>query len=124
MDQPAMRPSTPVSWFLSRGARQLTLASTLLGALTAPSPAQLRVVSTPTAVLGSPKGSAIGSIHPGVSVRLLETRGAYAKVSIDGFVERARLSSDRRASSTRVGNRAAVLRSRGATSARSVASLD
>ena len=44
-------------------------------------------------MLASPKGKAIGSIHPGGSVRVLETRGAYAKVSIDGFVERAQLSS-------------------------------
>ena len=119
-----MRPSTPLSRFVSRVARQVGAAAALAVVLTTSARAQSRVVSTPTAVLGSPKGAAVGSVHPGLSVRVLETRGAYAKVSIDGFVERARLSPDRRASSTRVGSRSAVVRSRGATSARSVASLD
>lgn len=86
--------------------------------------AQTRVVSTPSAVLGSPKGRAIGSLHPGVSIRVLDTRGAYAKVSVNGFVERVRLSAERRGSSPRVGSRAAVVRSRGTSSARSIASLD
>ena len=119
-----MRPSTPLSRFVSLFARQVGAAAALAVVLTTSARAQSRVVSTPTAVLGSPKGAAVGSVHPGLSVRVLETRGAYAKVSIDGFVERARLSPDRRASSTRVGSRSAVVRSRGATSARSVASLD
>ena len=119
-----MRPSTPLSRFVSRVARQVGAAAALAVMLTTSARAQSRVVSTPTAVLGSPKGAAVGSVHPGLSVRVLETRGAYAKVSIDGFVERARLSPDRRASSTRVGSRSAVVRSRGAMSARSVASLD
>ena len=119
-----MRPSTPLSRFVSRVARQVGAAAALAVVLTTSARAQSRVVSTPTAVLGSPKGAAVGSVHPGLSVRVLETRGAYAKVSIDGFVERARLSPDRRASSTRVGSRSAVVRSRGAMSARSVASLD
>ena len=119
-----MRPSTSLSRFVSRVARQVGAAAALAVVLTTSARAQSRVVSTPTAVLGSPKGAAVGSVHPGLSVRVLETRGAYAKVSIDGFVERARLSPNRRASSTRVGSRSAVVRSRAATSARSVASLD
>jgi uncharacterized protein YgiM (DUF1202 family) len=82
------------------------------------------MVATPAAVLSSPSGKAIGSVHPGTSLRVLETRGAYAKVTIDGFIERARLSAQRGSSSPRVGNRAAVVRARGATTARSVASLD
>jgi hypothetical protein len=92
--------------------------------LAAPIQAQSRVVTTPTAVLASPSGRAIGSIHPGTALRVLETRGAYAKVTIDGFVERARLSAQRGNSSPRVGNRTAVVRARGASTARSVASLD
>ena len=109
---------------MSRFPRQIAAAATLAIVISATAQAQTRVVSTPSAVLGTPKGKAIGSVHPGVSVRVLETRGAYARVSIDGFVERARLSAQRRSSSPRVGSRAAVVRSRGAASARSVASLD
>jgi len=85
---------------------------------------QTRVVKTPSAVLASPKGRAVGSVHPGVELRVLETRGAYVRVSVDGFVERARLSAQRANATTRVGRRTAVLRSRAAASARSVASLD
>ena len=109
---------------MSRIARQIAATAVLAVTVSATSRAQTRVVSTPSAVLGSPKGRAIGSVHPGLSVRVLETRGAYARVAIDGFVERVRLSAERRGSSLRVGNRAAVVRSRGATAARSIASLD
>jgi hypothetical protein len=109
---------------MSRFARQIAAAVTLAAVVSATAEAQTRVVSTPSAVLGAPKGKAIGSVHPGVSVRVLETRGAYAKVSIDGFVERVRLSAERRSQSPRVGSRAAVVRSRGTASAKSVASLD
>jgi len=93
-------------------------------AVALPGRAQSRVVTTPAAVLSSPSGKAVGSIHPGTTVRVIETRGAYAKVTIDGFVERARLSAQRGNASPRVGNRAAVVRARGATTAKSVASLD
>jgi hypothetical protein len=109
---------------MSRIARQIAATAVLAVTVSATSRAQTRVVSTPSAVLGSPKGRAIGSVHPGLAVRVLETRGAYARVSIDGFVERVRLSAERRGSSPRVGNRAAVVRSRGATAGRSIASLD
>ena len=115
-----MRPPTP----MSRIARQIAATVVLAVTVSATSWAQTRVVSTPSAVLGSPKGRAIGSVHPGLALRVLETRGAYARVSIDGFVERARLSAARRGSSPRVGTRAAVVRSRGATAGRSIASLD
>jgi hypothetical protein len=81
-------------------------------------------VKTPSAVLATPNGRAIGSVRPGLDLRVLETRGAYAKVSVNGFVERARLSAQRGNVSPRVGSRAAVLRARGAASAQSVASLD
>ena len=63
-------------------------------------------------------------MHPGVELKVIETRGAYAKVSVGGYVERSRLSAPRGAAGTRVGSRAAVLRARGATGAKSVASLD
>jgi len=96
----------------------------LLLGLASPAQAQSRVVTTPAAVLASPNGKAIGSLHPGTSLRVLETRGAYAKVTIDGFVERARLAAQRGNSAPRVGSRAAVVRVRGASTARSVASLD
>ncbi len=114
-----MGPSTPVREFVLRFSAILML----LG-LAPPIRAQSRVVTTPAAVLASPSGKAIGSIHPGAALRVLETRGAYAKVTIDGFVERARLSGQRGNSSPRVGNRTAVVRARGASTARSVASLD
>jgi len=114
-----MRPSTPMSRFACR----VTAAATLsLGAIS-PGLSQSRAVTTPSAVLAAPKGRAIGSVHPGGSFRVLETRGAYAKVSIDGFVERTKLSSQR-GGTTRVGSRAAIVRARGTASARSVASLD
>jgi uncharacterized protein YgiM (DUF1202 family) len=119
MDQPAMGPSTPVHQFVLRIS---VIALSLAVAL--PGRAQSRVVTTPAAVLSSPSGKAVGSIHPGTTVRVIETRGAYAKVTIDGFVERARLSAQRGDASPRVGNRAAVVRARGATTAKSVASLD
>jgi hypothetical protein len=96
----------------------------LLVGLAVPVAAQSRVVTTPAAVLASPSGKAIGSVHPGTSIRVIETRGAYARISIDGFVERSRLSAQRGKSAPRVGNRPAVLRARGASTARSVASLD
>jgi uncharacterized protein YgiM (DUF1202 family) len=114
-----MGPSTPVHQFVLRiSVIMLSLAVAL------PGRAQSRVVTTPAAVLSSPSGKAVGSIHPGTTVRVIETRGAYAKVTIDGFVERARLSAQRGNASPRVGNRAAVVRARGATTAKSVASLD
>ena len=114
-----MGPSTPVHQFVLRiSVIVLSLAVAL------PGRAQSRVVTTPAAVLSSPSGKAVGSIHPGTTVRVIETRGAYAKVTIDGFVERARLSAQRGDASPRVGNRAAVVRARGATTAKSVASLD
>ena len=114
-----MGPSTPVHQFVLRiSVIVLSLAFAL------PGRAQSRVVTTPAAVLSSPSGKAVGSIHPGTTVRVIETRGAYAKVTIDGFVERARLSAQRGNASPRVGNRAAVVRARGATTAKSVASLD
>jgi len=114
-----MGPSTPVHQFVLRIS---VIALSLAVAL--PGRAQSRVVTTPAAVLSSPSGKAVGSIHPGTTVRVIETRGAYAKVTIDGFVERARLSAQRGNASPRVGNRAAVVRARGATTAKSVASLD
>ena len=105
-----MGPSTPVHQFVLRiSVIVLSLAVAL------PGRAQSRVVTTPAAVLSSPSGKAVGSIHPGTTVRVIETRGAYAKVTIDGFIERARLSAQRGGSSRRVGNRAAIVRVRGAT---------
>lgn len=114
-----MGPSTPVHQFVLR----ISVIVLSLG-VALPGRAQSRVVTTPAAVLSSPSGKAVGSIHPGTTVRVIETRGAYAKVTIDGFVERARLSAQRGNASPRVGNRAAVVRARGATTAKSVASLD
>lgn len=118
-----MRPSTPSSRIVLRlfaGSISFCLS---LG-LASQGQAQSRVVNTPVAVLASPNGKSIGSVHPGVSVRLIDTRGAYAKVSLDGFVERDRLSAQRGTTSPRIGKRSAVVRSRGAAGARSVASLD
>ena len=86
--------------------------------------AQTGVVKTPVAVMSTPTGKAIGSMRPGVELRVLETKGAYARVSVDGFVERARLSAQKSSSTTRVGNRSVVVRSRGNESSKSVASLD
>jgi hypothetical protein len=114
-----MRPSTPRLKFVLR----FTLIVSSL-ALAMPVRAQSRVATTPAAVLTTPNGKSIGSVHPGASVRVLETRGAYAKVSIDGFVERVQLTAQRSTSSTRIGKRSAVVRSRAASSARSVASFD
>ena len=114
-----MGPSTSVHQFVLR----ISVVLLSLG-VALPGRAQSRVVTTPAAVLSSPSGKAVGSIHPGTTVRVIETRGAYAKVTIDGFVERARLSAQRGSASPRVGNRAAVVRARGATTAKSVASLD
>src|SRR5512138_655062 len=105
MDQPAMRASTPLRQFVLRFIGVVAAV-----ALASPGGAQQsRVVTTPAAVLASPNGKAIGSIHPGASLRVIDTKGAYAKVSIDGFVQRARLSSQRGQSATRVGSRAAVV---------------
>ena len=114
-----MGPSTPVHQVVLR----ISVVLLSLG-VALPARAQSRVVTTPAAVLSSPSGKAVGSIHPGTAVRVLDTRGAYAKVTIDGFVERARLSAQRGNASPRVGNRSAIVRVRGATSAKSVASLD
>jgi hypothetical protein len=114
-----MRPSTPVRQFVLQ-----FVSAVVLTGLALPVHAQSRVVTTPAAVLTAPSGQAIGSIHPGTSIRVLETRGAYAKVSIGGFVERSRLSAQHGNASPRVGNRSAVVRVRGASTARSLASLD
>jgi hypothetical protein len=86
--------------------------------------AQTAVVKTPLAVMSTPTGKAIGSVRPGVELRVLDTKGAYARVSVDGFVERSRLTSQKSSSTTRVGNRSVVVRSRGNSAAKSVASLD
>ena len=114
-----MRPSTLLPRFVLRLFEILCFIG-----LGAPLQAQTRVVSTPAAVLTSPNGQAIGSVRPGTALRVIDTRGAYVKVSIDGFVERGQLSAQRGRSSPRVGRRAAIVRSRGASGARSVASLD
>jgi hypothetical protein len=120
MDQPAMRASTPLPQFVLRFVPVVIVIG-----LASPARAQQsRVVTTPAAVLSSPTGKSIGSVHPGASLRVVETKGAYAKVSIDGFVQRTRLSVQRGQGLTRVGNRAAVIRSKGVETARSVASLD
>ena len=92
-------------------------------ALAVPVYAQSRV-KVPAAVLTAPKGRAIGSVHPGTELRVLETRGAYAKVEVGGFVERARLSAQRGSASPRVGSRAATVRARGTSTGKSVASFD
>jgi hypothetical protein len=118
-----MRPSTSLPRFVLRFVVG-TIAVALSFGLSMPVAAQSRVVTTPVAVLSTPNGKSIGSVHPGVTVRLIETRGAYAKVSLDGFVERSRISAQRGSTSPRIGNRAAVVRSKGTASARSVASLN
>ena len=114
-----MRPSTPMALIL----RSVVCAAILSAGVAQSVVAQSRV-KTPSAVLTAPNGRAIGSVHPGVELKVIETRGAYAKVSVGGYVERSRLSAQRGSAGTRVGNRAAVLRTRGATAAKSVASLD
>ena len=106
-----------------RSAAVAALLSASLSILALPLVAQTRV-KTPSAVLTAPNGRAIGSVHPGLQVRVLETRGSYARVSVGGFVERGRLSTQRTSAGTRVGSRPAVLRSRGVAAARSVASFD
>jgi hypothetical protein len=88
------------------------------------SSAQSGVVKTPLAVMSTPTGKAIGSVRPGVELRVLETKGAYARVSVGGYVERTRLTSQRSSATTRVGNRSVIVRSKGNASAKSVASLD
>jgi hypothetical protein len=101
-----------------------TLAAlALLFTLRSPLSAQSRV-KTPSAVLAAPNGRAIGSVRPGVELRVIETRGSYAKVAVGGYVERAALSARGGSASPRVGNRSAVLRVRAASTARSVASFD
>ena len=114
-----MRPSTPMSSMLRGAAAALSVSVCAV----LPLAAQSRV-KTPSAALTAPNGRAIGSVHPGVELRVLETRGSYAKVSLNGFVERARLSAQRGTAGTRVGNRSAVVRARAAATAQSVASLD
>ena len=98
----------------------LVSAVTLAGA----AGAQPHVAKTPAAILTAPNGRVIGSVRQGAPLRVLETRGAFARVSVNGFVERAHLSGQRGSAAPRVGNRAAVLRSRAASAARTVASLD
>lgn len=89
-----------------------------------PARAQSHVVKAPAAILTAPNGRAIGSVREGAPLRVLETRGAFARVSVAGFVERTRLSGQRGSETPRVGSRAALLRARGANAARTVASLD
>ena len=117
-----MRPFTPMR-SITRSAAVAALLSASLSILALPLVAQSRV-KTPSAVLTAPNGRAIGSVHPGLQVRILETRGSYARVSVGGFVERGRLSTQRTSAGTRVGSRPAVLRTRGAAAAQSVASFD
>jgi len=117
-----MRPTTPLRRFVLRLAAFATGLWFLAG-LPSAAVAQARAVATPAAVLSAPSGKSIGSVHPGATVRVLETRGAYAKVSLDGFVERSRLSTQRGSSSPRVGSKSVVVRSKGVATARSVASL-
>ncbi len=104
--------------------RVLLLVAVMLAAFATDVLAQARVVKTPAAILSAPKGSAIGSVRVGTELRVLETRGAYARVSVTGFVERSRVSAQRGKSARRVGNRVATLRARGAAAARTLASLD
>ena len=98
-------------------------ALALLAALWSPLSAQSRV-KTPSAVLAAPNGRTIGSVRPGVELRVIETRGSYAKVAVRGYVERAALSAQGGSGSPRVGSRSAVLRVRAASTGRSVASFD
>ena len=130
MDQPAMR---QVSRFtelhvITNTCRGAVLATSLLlsavVSIAGNAGAQAHVAKTPAAILTAPNGRAFGRVREGAPLRVLETRGAIARVSVDGFVERARLSGQRGSESPRVGSRNAVLRSKGASAARSVASLD
>lgn len=114
-----MRPSTPMSSILRSAAAAVALFVAAVGPLVAQSR-----VKVPSAVLAAPNGRAIGSVHPGVELRVIETRGSYAKISVGGFVERTRLTVQRGNNSTRVGSKSAVLRSKGTASASSVASFD
>lgn len=104
--------------------RTLAGAAALLACAPHSAVAQSYAVKTPSAVLATPNGTAIGSVRPGVEVRILGTRGAYARVALSGYVERARLSSQRGSSTTRVGGKAATLRASAATSARTLGSFD
>ena len=104
--------------------RVLLLGTVMFAVFATDGLAQARVVKTPAAILSAPKGSAIGSVRAGTELRVLETRGAYARVSVSGFVERSRISAQRGNSARRVGNRVATLRARGANAARTLASLD
>ena len=106
------------------GAARLLLVSSLLFGSTTTAGAQAQVVKSAATILSAPNGRAIGSVREGAEVRVLETRGAFARVSVNGFVERARLSGQRGAATPRVGSRDAIVRSRGVSSARSVASLE
>ena len=106
-----------------RSAAVAAFLSASLSIVALPLVAQTRV-KTPSAVLTAPNGRAIGSVHPGLQLRVLETRGSYARVSVGGFIERGRLSAQRTSAGSRVGSRPAVLRSRGAPGAQSVASFD
>jgi len=74
--------------------------------------AQAQVLKSAAPILSAPNGRAIGSVREGAEVRVLETRGAFARVTVNGFIERARLSGQRGATTPRVGNRDAVVRSR------------
>ena len=130
MDQPAMRPvsrSTELH-VMMRTCRPVALATSLVLSAVLPiagvAGAQAHVVKAPAPILTAPNGRAIGGVREGAPLRVLETRGAFARVSVDGFVERARLAAKRGSESPRVGSRDAVLRSRGASAARSVAWLD
>ena len=113
-----MRPST------TSPVLHVTVAAlALLLAPWSPLSAQSRV-KTPSAVLAAPNGRTIGSVRPGVELRVLETRGSYARVAVAGYVERASLSAQRGSASPRVGNRSAIVRARAASTGRSVASFD
>ena len=105
-------------------AARLFLASSLFCGTAATAGAQAQVVKSAATILSAPNGRAIGSVREGAEVRVLETRGPFARVSVNGFVERARLSGQRGAATPRVGSRDAIVRSRGVGSARSVASLE
>ena len=115
-----MRPSTLLPLVVQR----LLASAFALVASASVAVAQSRVVNTPAAVLSAPNGKTIGAVRPGVAVVVTQTRGAYARVTLDGFVERARVVIPRSKATPRVGGRSAIVRSRGTTSARSVGSLD
>ena len=118
-----MRPSAMRPSMSSSLLRATACAVALSIGLTLPVGAQSRI-RVPSAVLSTPNGRAIGSVYPGTELRVIETKGAYAKVAVGGYVERTRLSAQRGSASPRVGSRSAILRAKGASSGKSIASLD